>query len=35
MGRAYSTKGGKVMHIGYLRESQKERNHSEDQGVGG
>jgi hypothetical protein len=23
------------MHIGYLRESQKERNHWENQGVGG
>jgi hypothetical protein len=34
MGRACSTNGGGV-HIGYWWESQKERNHWEDQDVGG
>jgi hypothetical protein len=33
MGRACSTNGD--MHIGYLSESQKERDHWEDQDVGG
>jgi hypothetical protein len=34
MGRACSTHGGGV-HIGYWWESHKERDHSEDQDVGG
>jgi hypothetical protein len=37
MGRACSTNGGdeECMHIGYWWESQKERDHWEDQDVGG
>jgi hypothetical protein len=34
MGRACSTNGGE-MHIGYCWESQKERDHYQDQDVGG
>jgi hypothetical protein len=35
MGRACSTNVGRGMHIGYWWESQKERDHYEDQDVGG
>jgi hypothetical protein len=35
MGRACSTNVEKGMHIGYWREYQKERDHWEDQDVGG
>jgi hypothetical protein len=35
MGRTCSTKGGRRgMHVGYWWESQKERDHREDQDVG-
>jgi hypothetical protein len=34
MGRLYSKNGENMMHIGYWWESQKERNHQEDQNVG-
>jgi hypothetical protein len=35
MGRACSTKGARGMNIEYWGESQKERDHWEDQDVGG
>jgi hypothetical protein len=35
MSRACSTNGQRVMHIGYWWESQKKRDHLENQDVGG
>jgi hypothetical protein len=35
MGKACSTKGEKIMHIGYSWENQKKSDHWEDQDVGG
>jgi hypothetical protein len=35
MDKAHSTNGGRGMHIGYWWEGHKERDHSEDQDIGG
>jgi hypothetical protein len=35
MGRACSTERARGMHVGYWRETQKERDHMEDKDVGG